>query len=87
MAKLKRKILRKIRKKIDILQRKTTGLSVGAVAEPRIPCKIFKAKEQALSTKHNAHLLRTSGRQNFEISIMYGQENEQSKVVRGLSFS
>lgn len=49
---------------------------------------IFKAKEQTLSAKHNAHLLlRMSGRQNFEISIMYRQENEQSKVVRGLSFS
>lgn len=45
------------KKKNDILQKKTTGLSVGVVAEPRIPCKIFKAKEQALSTKHNAHLL------------------------------
>lgn len=76
------------KKKNDILQRKTTGLSVGAVTEPRILCKIFKAEEQTLSTKHNAHLLLTmSGRQSFEISIMYGQENEQSKVVRGLSFS
>lgn len=88
MAKLKKEILRKIRKKNDMLQRKTTGLSVGAVTEPRILCKIFKAKEQTLSTKHNAHLLLTmSGRQSFEISIMYGQENEQSEVVHGLSFS
>lgn len=78
----------KKKKKVDFLQRKTTGLSVGTVTEPRMPCKIFKAKEQTLCTKDNAHrLLRMSGRQNFEISIMYGQENECSKVVRGLSFS